>query len=401
MRYDVIIVGAGPAGSTAAKYISEKKLKVLLVDKSKFPRVKHCGGGLPVKAFNHFTYLKENNLIESFSYGGFVYPPSLSFVIKEEREEPIIGMITRDKFDYGLVKLAVKAGAEFKDNAKVVDLKIQKNGATVFFEDGKKAESEIIVGADGVYSIVGKKTGLIEKNRKVNLSLYSEIPLDAKTMDKYFTKKRYAHMHAKVLGIAGYGWVFPKKDCVNIGIGEFNVETKKEDKINLREYFIKYIQLLKDQCIIPKDLKINKIQGAALPNHYVEKSYSDRVLLAGDAAGLVNPFTGEGIDYAMFSGKIAAETIIDALEKKNIAAEFLSKYQTTWMNSFGKDLKLFLKFAQSWGETDEKFLKMISRDKKLSSMYVDIACGNISAHENRVKLIIRYFYGIIKNIFKK
>ncbi len=401
IKYDVIIIGAGPAGSTAAKYLSEEGLKVLLVDKSKFPRVKDCGGGVPAKAFKHFQYLKENNLVDSFSYGGIVYPPSRSFVFKEEREEPIIGMVIREKFDHGLVKLAIEAGTEFKDNKRVVDIKIQSDKAIVIFDDKKTAESEIIIGADGVYSLVGKKTGLVEKNREVSLSLYSEIPLDEKTMDKYFTKKRYGHMHVKIMGLAGYGWVFPKKNSVNIGLGEFKIKKKTNVKVNLKEYFVKYIQLLKDDSIIPSDLKVPEIHGATLPSRYVEKSYSERVLLVGDAAGLINPFTGEGIDYAMFSGKIAAETITESLKKKDTSANFLSKYQKAWMNNFGKDLKVFLKYASSWGGEDEKFLKMLKRDEKLSSMFVDIACGNLSIYENRTKLIIRYFYCFIKNIFKK
>ena len=84
--YDVVIVGAGPAGSTAAKYLAEKKLKVILIDKEKFPRNKSCGGGLPLKVLKQFDYLEKNNLIESYTYGGYIYSSSLKYVIDAKKE---------------------------------------------------------------------------------------------------------------------------------------------------------------------------------------------------------------------------------------------------------------------------------------------------------------------------
>jgi geranylgeranyl reductase family protein len=401
MKYDVTIVGAGPGGSTTAKHLSEKGFKVLLVDKSKFPRVKHCGGGLPIKVLDRFKYLRDSGLIESYAYGGFIHPASLTFKIEVKKEKPLLAMVIRKKFDNGLVQLAKDQGVEFKDKKKAVDIKIEKEATIVKFEDGAKIESEIVVGADGVWSTIGTKTGLIENNRSVSISLYSEIPLSQKTMDQYFTEKRYGHMHLKVLGIAGYGWVFPKKEHVNIGIGEFNLGEKTKDKINLKEYFKKYLQILKESLIIPKDLKVNQIYGAALPSHHVKQSYSDRVVLIGDAAGLVNPFTGEGIDYAMYSGRIAANTIINSLECRDTSSNFLSKYERDWKNDFGKDLRFFYKSARMWRRENEKFIKHVSKDKKLSEMVLDIASGNIGVHDCRGKLIKRYLYCVLRDAFKK
>ena len=107
MKYEVVVVGAGPAGSTAAKFLSEKGVKVLLVDKSKFPRDKPCGGGLPARVLKRFEYIKD--LIDSYSYGSYAYSPSLKFKMEFQQNDPFVAMILRNKFDYGLVKLALIA----------------------------------------------------------------------------------------------------------------------------------------------------------------------------------------------------------------------------------------------------------------------------------------------------
>ncbi len=400
MKYDVSIIGAGPGGSTVAKFLSEKGLNVLLADKSNFPRDKPCGGGLPAKVLERFGYIKDNDLIEAFSYGGYMYSSSLKYKIEVKKDKPIIAMVLRKKFDYGLIKLAIDGGAKFIEGKKAIDVKILDNKAEVIFDDGSKVESDVVVGADGVWSTVAKKTGLLQNNKNVSLSLYSEIPMDIKTMDKYFTKKRYGHMHLKLLGLPGYGWVFPKKEHVNIGIGEINLGIEKtKNKLNLKEMFTKYICLLKDNKLIPNNLEIGKINGSAIPNCPIERTYADRVVLVGDAAGLANPLTGEGIDYAMYSGMIAAEIISEGLEKGDVSSNFLSKYESEWKRNFGKDLKLFFKSAKRWGEGNENFIKHASRDEILSEMILNIASGNLSIYKCKWRLVRRYLYCVIKDFF--
>jgi len=103
MSYDVAIVGAGPAGSTTAKFLAEKGLKIALIDKSKFPRDKPCAGGLPSRVLERFPYIKENGLIDSYSYGGFALSPSLKYKVHLQKKDPIVGMVLRKKFDMSLV----------------------------------------------------------------------------------------------------------------------------------------------------------------------------------------------------------------------------------------------------------------------------------------------------------
>jgi len=402
MDCDVAIVGAGPAGSTAAKILSGKGLKVILIDKNKFPREKACGGGLPIKVLQKFSYIKESKLIDSYSYGGLAHSFSLRYVLEVEKDEPLLAMVLREKFDEGLAKIAVSSGTKFIDGKTVIDVKISNNNARLTLADGTEINSKVVVGADGIWSCVAKKTGLSSNLNTYGLSVYEEFPLKSEILDKFFTKKRYGHLHLKIHGINGYGWVFPKKESVNIGIGQVDIKSNKEnEKINLKEVLKNYIKLLQKQKIIPNEIRLENMRGAALPNHPLKKTYSNRVLLCGDAAGLINPLTGEGIDYAMYSGQMAAEVAYEAIKNNDVSERFLSKYEKKWKKEFGKDIKLFQFAAKRWVKRDEKILKLVSKDEILSDLLLDLVAGNQSIHKCRWKLLRRILFLRIKNIFSR
>ena len=401
MKYDVVVVGAGPAGSTAAKFLSENGISVLLVDKSKFPRDKSCGGGIPVRVLKEYKYIEEKGLIESYSYGGFIHSPSLKYRGEVQRNEPFIAMVLRKKFDFGLVNSAIDDGAIFIDNMAVDDIEISENKAKVMLNDGTDVESRMVVGADGIWSVVAKKSGLSHNHRDISISLFQEYPMSAETLDRYFTKKRLFHIHFNVKGIAGYGWVFPKKEHVNIGVVEMKRKLGSEEKTYLKEIFNDYIQLLKESKTLPSSFKVGKIQGAVLPTCPVEKTYADRVLLCGDAAGLIHPFNGEGIEYAMSSGRIAADVIAEALEVDDTSAKFLSKYEKLWKNDFGKTIKLFLRTSKRLEEKTEKLVKLISRDKIIAELALDIGMGNSTIHDCKWTIAKRLLYLRFKDLFHR
>ena len=402
MKYDVVIVGAGPAGSTAAKFLSEKGVKVLLLDKSKFPRDKLCGGSIPVRVLKKFKYIEEKDLIESYIYGGCVHSPSQKYKVKLQKNEPLSATVLRKKFDYGLVKFAIDAGTTFMDGKSAADIRIFSDRAKISFTDKTSIESEIVIGADGVWSVVAKQSGLRQNCKNIGMSIVCEYPMEAKMLDYYFTEKRIAHIHLNIGGIKGYGWVFPKKKHVNLGICEFeSINTKRNSELNFKKVYESYVQILKENKVIPNSLKIGKIRGAALPIRPLEKTYADRVILCGDAAGLINPSTGAGIDYAMSSGKIAANVIADALEVGVTTERFLSRYQTIWKKDFGRDIKTLLRVQKRWGEKNEEVVKLASRDKGISELAYGFITGNLRIHECRLKIVRLLLYLYFKNLLHR
>ena len=400
MNYDVIVVGAGPAGSTAAKNLAEKGIKVLLLDKATFPRDKPCGGGLPTRVQKRFPYIEP--FIDSVSYGTTMYSSSLRYKCDLLREKPFVDMVLRKDFDYGLLSLAQKAGATFLGGKSVIDVVVQKEKVSVMLEDGQTIETKMVIGSDGMHSVVAEKTNLSKKLEVICISLMQEQPLTSKQLTTFFTKKRLIYLFIKAHGIAGYAWVFPKKNTVNIGIGEFqSAVSKARPKIPLKETYEKFICTLKEKKLLPADFPVENLKGATLPIFPLENTCGDRVMLCGDAAGFINPITGEGIYYAMVSGKIAADVIAEALKSNDLSSRFLSRYQTLWNYDFGKDLKALGRFNNQWGKDSERIIRLMTRDKKFAKLIIGVSGGQISFRKYRTPLILRYVFLSFKNLFKK
>jgi len=402
-KTDVCIVGAGPAGSTAAKFLSEKGLNVILIDKEKFPRDKPCGGGLPYQVIKRFDYVDNEIFIDSYCYGGFAISPSSKYKLELHKKEPLVAMTLRKKFDYELVKLAINEGTEFLDGKTVIDVNISKDKATVVLKDGSRVDSDIVIGADGIWSVIAQKAGLRKKGISIGICVFEEYEVDEKTMDTYFGSRRLGYIHSQFNFTPGYGWVFPKKKHINIGIGYVHYsEQKTPDRKNLLDIYNQYITILKRDGMIPKRLKTGKCQGGALPVYPLEKTYSNRVILVGDAAGFINPLSGEGIYYAMVSGEIAANTIAKCYEKNDFSDRFLSKYQKSWKKDFGKDIKTFKGFSKYYKATeDETIFRLASKDQKLTELLAGILIGQISINENKWKILRRFLCAYIKNRIKK
>ncbi len=400
MKYDVVIVGAGPSGSTAAKNLAENGKKVLIIDKQKFPRDKPCGGAIPTRVMKQFPYVEE--FIDSISYGSYTHSSSLKYTLKFVREKPFLATVIRKDFDDGLVKLAVNAGATFLNSKAVKDVTTQKDKVVLLLDDNEKIEAKIVLGCDGMRSIVAEKTNLCKKMDDICISVVQEQPMSTQQLQKYFTDKKIVHLFIKTQGIAGYGWIFPKKKHINIGMGQFEsaVDSSKP-RPNLKESYKKYIKLLKEKKMLPKDFPIENVKGGTLPVFPLKKTYSDRVLICGDAAGFINSITGEGIYYAMASGEMAANVALESLDSDDMSSEFLSKYQDLWYDKFGKDLKLLGRFNKMWGTDSEKIVRLLSKDLKFAKLIIGITGGRISISRYRIKLIIRYIYVLIKDFFSK
>ncbi len=399
LNYDVVVVGAGPAGSTAAKFLSEAGVKVLLIDKSKFPRDKPCGGGIPIRTLKKFKYIGEKNLIESYSYGGCLHSISPKCMLEIPKNKPLIAMVLRKKFDYELVKLAIDCGTTFYDGKTVQNINILDNKASIKLSDDSEIESQMVIGADGVWSTIAKQCNLRSGNTDIGLSLFQEIPITTDSLDKYYTEKRVVHIYLKLQDLVGYGWIFPKKKHLNIGICEFESNANKsKNRKNLKNIFSDFIEILKQDKLIPKNICLKKYRGAALPLKPITKTYTNRVILCGDAAGLINPATGEGIDYAMSSGYIASGVVVEALEANDTSSKFLSKYESIWKKDFGKDIKIFLRAQNGWRTQGTKLIKIASKDKKIADIAIEVATGNLSVSECKFQLIRRFLFLYLKDL---
>jgi geranylgeranyl reductase family protein len=393
LRCDVAIVGAGPAGTTAARFLAKKGFKVILAEKKQVPKEKICGGMLTPRVFERFADLrsKMKRLVVSTSYGACLYPPSMKSNLQHTTTSPVGFMVLRKKFDYTLLQMAMDYGAELVTN-RVRSLVIKPNVAQIILDDNTAIESKVVIGADGVGSVVAKETGLspLLNHKKFALCGVSELEIGEKAVETYIGERRPIHLFFGFDNTFGYAWLFPKRSCVNIGLGGILDKTK-----DVKGSFTKFFGILKEKKMIPKNVQPKNFSAALIPvGGPIGKTYTDRVVLCGDAAGFVHPLTGEGIYYAMASGEIASKVITKAMECGEYTERRLSEYQATWMGDFGKGLiidakiqKIVITNIQRIAESSiqkrfglatqllELGTKIVETDEKLKKMMTELCVG--------------------------
>jgi geranylgeranyl reductase family protein len=305
-KYDVAVVGAGPAGSTTAYHLSKAGARVLLIDRAKYPRDKPCGGGVTARCYAEapvdLTPVVErvvDRVRFSFRLGAFMdytYPKTLVY------------MTQRRRLDAFLAENAAAAGATFMDGTSLRELTLSKDGARLVAGEGRDViEADVVVGADGANGangVVARTTGLAPV-QEPPVALEANFPYEAGD-----APAEWRDLLALELGsmAGGYGWSFPKQDHFNVGCGGWRTAGNK-----LRDH----LAALRRHYGLDSAAMVN-LRGHHLPTRTDGRPITTgRVLLVGDAAGLVDPMSGEGIYAAFVSGRLAATAIRRFLDSKD------------------------------------------------------------------------------------
>jgi geranylgeranyl reductase family protein len=313
---DILVVGAGPAGASAAKVLSEKGCDVLVVDSKKFPRPKLCAGLLTWKTFNVLQEIFRIDR-ETLLSRGIIQYRSRQYAIWNRHSQMVRGqlefpfhLVDRQLYDQFWLDMAQKAGAKLRLGDGVAE--IDPAGSKVITHKGKRLKARVILGADGALSRVRTglmKTGTIRNNWSGGLAFAIEAFVSRHDFQGFYDWPVIYFGYIPW----GYAWSFPGPENQIVGI----CGLQKKVGPNLGDYFKTFVNSLS----IPEN-KISKIRGHPLPygNYLMQPGYRN-ILLLGDACGLADPLLGEGIYYAHKSGQIAAAAVLNTYSDYDIVSE--------------------------------------------------------------------------------
>ncbi len=356
MRYHALIVGAGPAGTTAARYIAQQGLAALVIEQQRIPRVKPCGGALTHRALDLLPKGAESQFQEhphQWTFQGTGQPP-----VTLSRDQAYCHIVERQYFDQSLSEAAERAGATVHDGESVQKIGTQDQGVEIVTTEARY-HADYLIGADGAY---GPTARLMHIPRPRHGAA-----LETEVVPPHSIWERYAGRVEVHIGPYswGYAWVIPRNGILNIGVGSFRSNT-----FPLKQAFYQFVEQI---------LGHRNVTALAHPLPYrlsFARPSQGRVLLAGDAAGLMDAFSAEGIYSALRSGAMAGNAVVKAVTK-NVP---LNDYDHQIYQEFWPSLKSAIKMGLLFYPLPGFWSKFFVKNQSLLSDYLDVAMGDLPYH---------------------
>lgn len=302
--YDLIVVGAGPAGSFAAFKSASRGLTTLLIEKEQLPRQKPCGGVVDRETLAKLDHHIYDHLEAKSKFNNIFYNYRRIRTLKGDEY-----FFKRDRFDYFITKMAMDAGAEVVDSCEVMGVANYPDEVVVQTPH-MEYKAKTLIGADGVHSIVGKNVGLVHDSKKKYAAVVADVQVDnvGELLGKGDHNNTYFFDN-----LLGFAWLIPNKKSVNIGMGAL-----MRKSAGLRDKFQSFCGELR----IPSP----RVDGHMIPYSVLDRIQDGRILLVGDAAGFVNAWTGGGIGPGVFSAEKAVETCLEMVENDDFGERMSQRY---------------------------------------------------------------------------
>jgi geranylgeranyl reductase family protein len=363
--YDALVVGMGPAGATAAYQLSKAGLSVLGLDKATHPRYKVCGGGLSAR-IDRILEEDYKSVVEHTVYGiQFSYRGADPFFL--DSSSPIAYMVMRDRFDHFLLEKARRVGSEVHESEPVTSCRQIPDGIEVTTDRGRYL-AKVLIGADGANSLVAQQLFPGRRSRRM-ATLESEIPIG--------TVPHYPGAGRALIDIgatpAGYAWIFPKQERLSVGVGDLRGGLASPKKI-----FDRFVR--DEKGLAP--WKVPQPVGHPLPVFSGDNLAKDdresvglvsgQALLVGDAAHLIDPLFGEGIYYAVRSGQLAAESILNQVNDRRRS---LGDYEEAVRREIYEEFRVAARMASIVYSYPRLCHRLLSRYQNIVMLYYDVLRG--------------------------
>lgn len=374
---DVIVVGAGPGGSSAAYFLARAGAKVVLLDKEKFPRHKVCGDGISPRSLAQLARMGLSSWLEGKGFhaprgvrigapGGEI--AAVGIPCRGERDYCFGMVVPRRQLDAALAQAAAEAGARFMDSTRATGMSLE-DGARVHVETNGKSKSlrcRIVVVADGAQGSFGRSIGLRSG------------PLLCVAARTYVAGEDRQEQFVDMLFdpdiIPCYGWVFPVGEGVcNVGIGMLVEHARRRGLVSRLQEFLSTNPHVLER--LPRWETVSRSRGFGLYAGFSPRRvYRDRLLVVGDAAGLVSPLTGSGISRALISGEAAARHAAPALTTGDCSARSLAGYGRELRARFGKQHALLriVRRLVGHGRVLDRIVYLLNHDEEFRRLAQDI-----------------------------
>jgi len=376
--HDVIVVGAGPAGSILAYELGKRGIGVLVLEKEKLPRYKCCAGGVTSKAAKLLDFdISEvvEDVIYELSFTFNMGSPYLG-----QHSQPLIYTVMRDVFDYFLIKKAQQLGAVLIEGQEVIKVQVSTDWVEISTADNI-FRSRLVVGADGAYSAVARELGM-GRSMEYIAGIEWEIVVPEEELAKW---KSRVHIDLGCIP-GGYAWVFPKRNHLSIGAGCLVSKAK-----HLNRRYQKFLT----------SLNMDNYTIARSSSHLIPMCtkgrlvWRDKALLLGDAAGLTDPLTGEGIYSAIQSAQLAAPVIENSLAKSEVG---LQDYQQIVEEKIMSELRIARTMSRNFVRFPRLAFGMFNRSEGVWKAISSLTLGEMDYADVRVK--VGGFKGILSRLFR-
>ncbi len=374
-KYDVAIVGGSCAGAAAGHTLALAGKRTVIIDKAAFPRKKLCGGIITEKTIDLLKLVYGNeppdSLVElTFDTMG-IYHSDAGKICVYAHPSSRLHSVDRSVFDDHFLNITKASGCSVINGEKVIHI----DGTRITTDSGTEISADFIIGADGANSIVRKSLYSVKKKKHFAMAL--ELDIDYQDLNCFddntglYPKLYFGFMNS------GYGWVFPKKKFATVGMGGL-IHANRESLKDL------YLNFLRSVCKCDISSLVRSIAGFPVPlQNLIRKPAGNNIFLTGDAAGFVEPITGEGIYFAILSGKLAADAILSGTDRVNTYNRKIRKNIGAFLNQAYLVKRILFR-----PKTLSRALSKMSRNAKYCKYFFEVVSGDIDYKQYMKNIVL-------------